>query len=105
MHSEQLSQFVVDKVDDMKAVEIKTIDVRGKSCITDFMIICSGSSKRHVSAIADHVADEARTANMIPLGSEGTETGEWVVLDLGDVMLHIMQDEQRQLYQLEKLWN
>ena len=101
MHSEQLHQFVVDKADDMKAVDIIVLDVREKSTITDFMVLCTGTSKRHVSAIADHVADEARAEDIIPLGSEGTDEGEWVVLDLGDVML----DEQRQLYQLEKLWN
>lgn len=85
----------------MKAMDIVTLDVRDKSSITDFMVLCTGNSKRHVSSIAEHVADEARAANIHTLGMEG----EWVVLDLGDVMLHIMQEEQRQLYQLEKLWN
>lgn len=102
---EQLQHFVVDKADDMKATDIVTLDVRDKSSITDFMVLCTGNSKRHVSSIAEHVADEARAANVNTLGMEGENEGEWVVLDLGDVMLHIMQEEQRQLYQLEKLWN
>ena len=102
---EQLQHFVVDKADDMKAVDIVTLDVREKSSITDFMVLCTGNSKRHVASIAEHVADEAHTANINTLGMEGQNEGEWVVLDLGDVMLHIMQDEQRQTYELEKLWN
>lgn len=105
MHCEQLNQFIVDKIDDMKAVDITVLDVRGKNNITDFMIVCTGNSKRHVSAIASHVEKEAAAAKITPLGSEGAREGEWVVLDLGDVIVHVMQDEQRQLYQLEKLWN
>ncbi|MCC4799984.1 ribosome silencing factor [Enterovibrio norvegicus] len=105
MLPEQLQHFVVDKADDMKAVDIVILDVREKSSITDFMVLCTGNSKRHVSSIAEHVADEANAANINTLGMEGQNEGEWVVLDLGDVMLHIMQDEQRQTYELEKLWN
>ncbi len=89
----------------MKAVDTTVIDVRGKNSITDFMILCTGNSKRHVSAIANHVAKEAVAAKIKLLGSEGIRDGEWVVIDLGDAIVHVMQDEQRQLYQLEKLWN
>lgn len=89
----------------MKALDIVTIDVRNKSSITDFMVLCTGTSKRHVSSIADYVSDKVQQIDIEPLGMEGENEGEWVVLDLGDVMLHIMQDDQRQLYQLEKLWN
>ena len=105
MNSEQLRDFVVDKTDDMKALDIVTIDVRDKSSITDFMVICTGTSKRHLSSIAEHVADKAQAAKLEILGTEGANEGEWVVLDLGDVILHVMQEEQRDLYQLEKLWN
>ena len=104
MQLEELNDFLVDKVDDMKAQDIKTIDVQGKSSITDYMIICTGTSKRHVSSIADHVAQEAKQAGMEPLGIEGEKEGEWVVLDMGTSMLHVMQEEHRELYQLEKLW-
>jgi len=101
---EQLKDFLADKADDMKAENIVVLNVEGKSTVTDFMIICSGNSKRHVSSIADHVAEEVKKVGLKPLGMEGEKEGEWVVLDLGDAMLHVMQEEQRQLYQLEKLW-
>ncbi|NIY84434.1 ribosome silencing factor [Vibrio hepatarius] len=104
MQLEELNDFLVDKVDDMKAQDIKTVDVQGKSSITDYMIICTGTSKRHVSSIADHVAQEAKQAGMEPLGIEGEKEGEWVVLDMGTTIVHVMQEEQRELYQLEKLW-
>ncbi|WP_159655339.1 ribosome silencing factor [Vibrio atypicus] len=104
MQLEELNEFLVDKVDDMKAENIKTIDVQGKSSITDYMIICTGTSKRHVSSIADHVARESKLAGIEPLGMEGENEGEWVVLDMGTTMIHVMQEEQRELYQLEKLW-
>ncbi|MBE3668858.1 ribosome silencing factor [Vibrio navarrensis] len=104
MLREQLKDFLADKADDMKAENIVVLNVEGKSTVTDFMIICSGNSKRHVSSIADHVAEEVKKVGLKPLGMEGEKEGEWVVLDLGDAMLHVMQEEQRQLYQLEKLW-
>jgi len=100
----ELNDFLVDKVDDMKAQDIMTIDVQGKSSITDYMIVCTGTSKRHVSSIADHVAKESKLAGVEPLGIDGEEQGEWVVLDMGTTILHVMQEEQRELYQLEKLW-
>nr|WP_264299528.1 ribosome silencing factor [Vibrio navarrensis] len=99
-----MKDFLADKADDMKAENIVVLNVEGKSTVTDFMIICSGNSKRHVSSIADHVAEEVKKVGLKPLGMEGEKEGEWVVLDLGDAMLHVMQEEQRQLYQLEKLW-
>jgi ribosome-associated protein len=101
---EALNDFLIDKADDMKAEDIKTINVQGKSSITDFMIVCTGNSKRHVASIADHVAKEAKIAGVEPLGIDGEALGEWVVVDLGTTMVHIMQEEQRELYQLEKLW-
>ncbi|MBE4572601.1 ribosome silencing factor [Vibrio navarrensis] len=104
MLREQLKDFLADKADDMKAENIVVLNVEGKSSVTDFMIICSGNSKRHVSSIADHVAEEVKKVGLTPLGMEGEKEGAWVVLDLGDAMLHVMQEEQRQLYQLEKLW-
>ncbi|EOU2463666.1 ribosome silencing factor [Vibrio navarrensis] len=104
MLREQLKDFLADKADDMKAENIVVLNVEGKSSVTDFMIICSGNSKRHVSSIADHVAEEVKKVGLTPLGMEGEKEGEWIVLDLGDAMLHVMQEEQRQLYQLEKLW-
>ncbi len=105
MLPEQLNEFVADKADDMKATDIVIIDVRDKSSITDFMVICTGNSKRHVVSIADHVVKESRKLQLESFGTDGEEQGEWVVVDLGAVMLHVMQDAHRQTYQLEKLWH
>ncbi|MBY8118859.1 ribosome silencing factor [Vibrio fluvialis] len=104
MQHEELKDFLADKADDMKAVDIVTLDVQGKSSVTDYMIICTGTSKRHVSSIADHVASEAKKAGVEPLGIDGENEGEWVVVDMGTTMLHVMQEEHRAMYQLEKLW-
>jgi ribosome-associated protein len=104
LQREELKDFLADKADDMKAVDIVTLDVQGKSSVTDYMIICTGTSKRHVSSIADHVASEAKKAGVEPLGIDGENEGEWVVVDMGTTMLHVMQEEHRAMYQLEKLW-
>ena len=104
MDSKQLLAFALDKVDDMKARDVVQLDVRGKSDITDYMLVCSGNSKRHVQSIADHVAKEARHTGEEPLGYEGQNEGEWVLVDLGDVVVHVMQDQSRDFYDLEKLW-
>ncbi len=104
MDSQQFKTFVVDKIDDMKARDIVVMDVKGKSSITDTMIICSGNSKRHVISIAENVQIEAKQAGHPPSNVEGKESGEWVLVDLGDIIVHVMQDETRDFYQLEKLW-
>ncbi|OOE71101.1 ribosome silencing factor [Salinivibrio kushneri] len=105
MQANELKQFVTDKVDELKASDIVTLDVRDKSCITDFLVLCTGNSRRHVASIAEHVCEQAQAVDIDSLGTEGQDDSEWVVVDLGDVMVHVMQKEQRQLYQLEKLWN
>lgn len=105
MQHHELKGFLADKADYMKAIDIKTLDVKGKSNITDYMIICTGTSKRHVASIAEHVATEVKKVGMEPLGMDGESEGEWVVLDMGSSMLHVMQEEHRNLYQLEKLWS
>ena len=105
MQGQELQAFIVDKIDDMKGRDIITLDVRGKSSITDCMIICSGNSNRHVRSIADHVAAELRHSGIELLGVEGSDVGEWVLVDAGNVIIHVMQDETRALYQLEKLWS
>jgi len=105
LQGKALQDFIVDKIDDIKAKEIVVLDVRGKSDITDCMIICTGNSNRHVRSIADKVAEEARHAGIMPFGVDGDKESEWVLVDLGEVMVHVMQDEIRQRYQLEKLWS
>ena len=105
MQGQTLHAFIADKIDDLKGRDIVTLDVRGKSSITDCMIICSGNSNRHVCSIAEHVAEELRHAGLQPLGIEGQSEGEWGLVDMGEVIIPVMQDETRALYQLEKLWS
>ena len=104
MQVQELHDFIVDKIDDLKAQDIVTLDVRGKSSITDFMVVCTGTSNRHVASIAEHVNKESKLIDFPPFGISGEEDGEWVIVDMGSVMLHIMQEDARNLYQLEKLW-
>ena len=104
MDSKEFKQFVIDKMEDLKARDIVDIDVSGKSTVTDTMLVCSGNSKRHVSSIAQNVVYEMKQAGHAPLSVEGQNT-EWVLVDLGAIVVHVMQDETREFYQLEKLWS
>ena len=105
LQGKALQDFVIDKIDDLKGQDIIALDVQGKSSITDCMIICTGTSSRHVMSIADHVVQSSRAAGMLPLGVEGENAADWIVVDLGDVIVHVMQEESRRLYELEKLWS
>ncbi|WP_144213148.1 ribosome silencing factor [Shewanella donghaensis] len=105
MQSTELKDFVVDKIDDLKAKDVFVLDVSEQSQITDFMVVCTGTSKTHVRAIAENMVVESKTAGTQPLGVEGRESSEWVLVDLGGVILHVMQEQTRELYELEKLWS
>ena len=105
MQTSELVSFIQDKIDDLKGRDIVTLDVRGKSSVTEFMVICSGTSNRHTKSIADYVAAEVKKAGINALGIEGQASGEWVLLDLDDVVVHVMLEETRSFYQLEKLWS
>ncbi|MES9856060.1 MAG: ribosome silencing factor [Sedimenticola sp.] len=104
MTVEELRDLVLNTLDDMKATEIKIIDVRGKTSITDIMIIATGSSSRHVKSIAETAAFKAKDAGETALGAEGLDEGEWALIDLNGVVLHVMQAKVRDFYQLERLW-
>jgi len=104
LQDDQLKAFIINQLEDMKAKEIVTIDVADISDVTDTLIICTGTSKRHVRSIAEQTALAAKNAGEVPLGVEGLEGSEWVLIDLSNVVVHVMQDETRQFYQLEKLW-
>ncbi len=95
---------VREALDDMKARDIVEIDVTNKSTVTDRMVIASGTSKRHVMSIGQHVQEEMKRQGVMPLGIEGVDTGEWVLVDLGDLVVHVMMPDARSFYDLEKLW-
>ncbi|MBP6122873.1 MULTISPECIES: ribosome silencing factor [Providencia] len=101
----ELQKFIIDQLDDAKAEDIITIDVQGKSSITDQLIICTGTSSRHLISVADRLVDACRKNGLMPLGVEGQGISDWVVVDLGEAIVHIMQDESRRMYELEKLWS
>ncbi|HFQ13526.1 MAG TPA: ribosome silencing factor [Gammaproteobacteria bacterium] len=101
---EQLKERVIDAIEDVKGIDIKVLDVKDKTSVTDVMIIVSGNSSRQVKAIADNVIMEVKKAGHPPLGVEGEEYGEWALVDLGDVIVHVMQPAIRDFYNLEKLW-
>lgn len=104
MNPEEILQFILTALEDAKAQNIKSIDVRDITDITDYMVIASGTSSRHVKSVADKVAAALRDEGTKPLGREGEDLGEWVLIDFGDVILHVMQPAVREHYQLEKLW-
>lgn len=101
----QLKSVVIAALEDMKAVNVKVLDVRGLTDITDTMVIASGTSDRHVRSVADRVVERAKQAGVRPFGIEGERDGEWVLVDLPDVLVHIMLPRVREFYGLEKLWD
>lgn len=101
---EQVLTAVVASVDDDKAEDIVQIDLRGRSDVADYMVICSGRSSRQVAAIAEKLADRLKQAFGISVKMEGKETGDWVLIDSGDVIVHVFRPEVRDFYQLEKMW-
>jgi ribosome-associated protein len=105
LNSEALCNLVHDALDDLKGTDISVLDVRELTDMTDFMVIASGRSGRHVRSLAENVQVKAKAAGVVPLGCEGAAQGDWVLVDLCDVVVHVMQPDARELYQLEKLWS
>ncbi|KRE88365.1 ribosome silencing factor [Frateuria sp. Soil773] len=99
-----LRKSVIDALDELKAKDVREIDVRGKTSIADLLVIASGTSARHVKSIADEVVKFAKKAGVMPLGVEGEQEAEWVLVDLGDVIVHVMLPRIREFYGLERLW-
>ena len=104
MQPKQVARLVVDALNERKGEDIVVLDVRELTDITDYMIVASGRSRRQVTALAEEVVLKSKRAGRQPMGVEGMERGEWVLIDLLDAVVHVMEPETRDFYQLEKLW-
>jgi ribosome-associated protein len=102
--NELLRKRVIAALEDLKAKDVREIDVRGKTSIADILFVASGTSARHVKSIADEVVKFAKEAGVMPLGVEGQTEAEWVLVDLGDIIVHVMLPRIREFYGLERLW-
>ncbi|WP_370541216.1 MULTISPECIES: ribosome silencing factor [unclassified Bartonella] len=98
-------QRVLSSLDDSKAEDVVTIDLRGRSPLADYMVIASGGSQRHVSALADHLLYAMKDCNKGQTRVEGLSECDWVLIDLGDIIVHLFRPETREFYNLEKMWN
>ena len=96
---------MVEALEGLKGRDIVALDVTAATDITDYMVIASGTSNRHVKALVDHLVETSKARGIATLGMEGLEANEWVLLDLGDVVVHVMQKEARDFYDLERLWS
>ncbi|MBH43972.1 MAG: ribosome silencing factor [Gammaproteobacteria bacterium] len=100
-----LKQFMIDVLEDNKAENIISINVKNKSSITDIMILVSGRSTRHVQSIADNLINKLKKNKIKPLGIEGYSQSEWILIDYGDILIHVMHPDAREFYSIEKLWD
>lgn len=104
MEFKLLSKCILEELDELQASDIKEIDVLGKTSVTDLLFVCSGRSTRHVKSIATKLIEKLKHSNEPPLGTSGLDTGEWALIDCGDIIVHIMTNEVRAFYNLEGLW-
>ncbi|MEQ6917178.1 ribosome silencing factor [Halomonas aquatica] len=104
MHIDALKTLVTDALEDLKAQDIVVLDVSRLTSVTDRMVVATGTSSRHVAALANHVVQAAKDQGMAPLGVEGENGTDWVLVDLGNLVVHVMLPETRLLYDLERLW-
>ncbi len=104
MNTETVQALAIEAINDLKALDVVVFDVRELTSITDSMIICSGRSNRHVKSIAESVVKKAKDAKLTYIKMEGEREGEWVIVDLADVIVHVMLPATREFYSLEDLW-
>lgn len=105
MHDNSVLRIATEALEEIKAQDLVRLDVADRTSVTDYMLIASGTSERHVRSLAGNVVQRAKRAGVTPLGVEGERGGEWVLVDLGDVIVHVMLPAVREFYQLEKLWS
>ena len=105
MNPEQVKDLVVESIENMKGQDINVIDITDIADFADYMIVVSGTSDTHVKAVARAASTDLRVAGVKPLNEAGADIGEWVLVDFGDVVLHVMRPEVREYYDLEKLWD
>jgi len=105
MQTKELLKIIEDVLDERKGQQITVLDVIGKTSITDYMVIVTSTSDRHAKSLADYVLVKVKETGFKPLGLEGQQGSDWVLLDLGDIILHVMTAQAREFYQLEKLWS
>ncbi|WP_043532282.1 ribosome silencing factor [Litchfieldella xinjiangensis] len=105
MHNTALKTLAMDALEELKGRDIVSLDVANLTDVTDLMLVASGTSTRHVTALANNVIERAKENGIQPLGVEGRAGSEWVLVDLGDVVVHVMVPETRSLYDLERLWS
>ena len=104
-NSEEKKDLILEYADDMKAQDVEVLDVRDKTSVTDFMIVCTGTSQTHAEAVAERIAEKLRENGVKPLRrSVSRQNDGWILHDYGDVLLHVMLEEKRQFYDLESLW-
>ena len=103
--ADQALATVLASLEDSKAEDIVTIDIRGKSALGDHMVVASGRSNRHVMAICDHLSKDIKQSGAGAPRIEGQETGDWVLIDTGDVIVHVFRPEVREFYNIEKMWS
>ncbi|MBE01537.1 ribosome silencing factor [Marinobacter lutaoensis] len=104
MQAEELRDIVVRALEDVKAEDISVIDVRERTSVTDFMVLASGTSNRHVKSLADSVVEEAKGKGVRAANVEGANASDWILVDLGDVVVHVMMPATREFYDLERFW-
>lgn len=104
MQAEQLKEVVINALEDVKAKDVSIIDVRDRTSVTDYMIVASGTSNRHVKSLADSVVTGAQENGVRASSVEGASVSDWILVDLGDVVVHVMMPATREFYDLERLW-
>jgi len=101
----ELQKLTVESLEDLKGKDIVVLDVSDRTTVTDYMIVVTGTSQRHVKSLANELVENSKRAGVRPLGMEGESDGNWILVDLGDVLAHVMTEESREFYALEKLWS